>query len=122
LTTAASIAISPWIEGLSDSQIIVHSSKDSAYNAWAIPEYTLPYDYTIYTDGSKMVEKVGRAWVLFRKDDQVPCLKQTIRLSPDTSQYQLPYWKHPPWQQNFQVQQRFSQTANEIWKHCKMLP
>jgi hypothetical protein len=62
----------PWIEGLSDSQIIVHSSKDSAYNAWAKPETTLSCDYIIYTDGSKMDEKVGCAWVFFRKEDQVP--------------------------------------------------
>ncbi len=68
----------PWIEGLSDSQIIVHSSKDSAYNAWAKPESTLSYDYIIYTDGSKMDEKVGCACVFFRKEDQVPCLQQTF--------------------------------------------
>jgi hypothetical protein len=48
----------PWIEGLSDSQIIVHSSKDSAYNAWAKPESTLSYDYMIYADGSKIDKKL----------------------------------------------------------------
>jgi hypothetical protein len=32
-----------------------------------------------------MDEKVGCAWVFFRKEDQVPCLQQTIRLSSDTS-------------------------------------
>jgi ribonuclease HI len=30
-------------------------------------------------------EKVGCAWVLFRKEDKVPCYQQTIRLSSDTS-------------------------------------
>jgi hypothetical protein len=86
-------------------QIIVHSSKDSAYNAWAKPESTLSYDYIIYTDGSKMDEKVGCAWVFFRKEDQVPYLQQTIRLSSDTRVFRLRYWKHPPLQQNFQAQQ-----------------
>jgi hypothetical protein len=32
-----------------------------------------------------MDEKVGCAWVFFRKEDEVPCLQQTIRHSSDTS-------------------------------------
>jgi ribonuclease HI len=32
-----------------------------------------------------MDEKVGCAWVLLRKEDQIPCFQQTIRLSSDTS-------------------------------------
>ncbi len=35
-----------------------------------------------------MDEKVGYVWVFFRKEDQVPCFQQTIRLSYiDTSVY-----------------------------------
>jgi hypothetical protein len=98
----------PWIEGLSDSQIIVHSSKDSAYNAWAIPECTSSYDHIIYTDGSKMDEKVGCAWV---KDIEFPAFSKPfhfhlIQLSFD--QNQLPYWKHPSFSRlnnNFHRQQ-----------------